>query len=89
MKLEISEAEAFFYSTIFASCFVFSIYIWKPIVAPPAEIHKLRQKKVHRLNYSERQTIDDYEIRMRMKSVGILVCLAVLFLICRSRLSER
>ena len=49
MKLNISEAEAFIYSTIFASLFVLSVYIWKPIATPPAYITQIWMKKWYHL----------------------------------------
>ena len=54
MKLNITEVEAFFYSMLFSSLFVISVYIWKPIVTPPAEIKQIWLKKWHKLNFGER-----------------------------------
>ena len=89
MKLNITEAEAFIYAAIFSSLFVIAVYIWKPLVTPPAEIMKIWLKKWHQLRFSERQMIEEYEMRMRTKSVGLLVLFAILFLIGRSHLGER
>ena len=49
MKLDITEAEAFIFSTIFASLFVVSVYIWKPLVTPPAEIKQIWMKKWYKM----------------------------------------
>jgi len=89
MKLTISETEAFIYATGFASLFVLSVYIWKPLITPPEEITKVWQKKWYSLRSQERLMIEDYEMRMRTKSVGTLVLLAMIFLLARSSLSER
>lgn len=89
MKLEISQAEAFIFSTIFASLFVVSVYIWKPLVTPPVEIKRIWLKKRHNLTQFEKKTIEMYEVRMRIQSVGTLCLLAFLFLIMRSSLGER
>ena len=43
MKLEITEVEAYIYSTILASFFVLAVYIWKPIYNPPYDKDKLRK----------------------------------------------
>ena len=89
MKLDITEAEAFIFSTIIASLFVISVYVWKPLVTPPAEIKQIWMKKWYKLTHEEKDTIDLYEVRMRIKSVGTLCLLAFLFLLCRSSLAER
>ena len=89
MKLNISETEAFIYSLAFASLFVLSVYIWKPLVTPPAEIIQIWLKKWYHLRPSERRLIEDYEMRMRTKSVGTLMLMAMAFLIARSHLGER
>ena len=47
MKLNIIEAEAFIYATIMSSFFVVAVYIWKPLMTPPAEIVKVWRKKWH------------------------------------------
>ena len=89
MKLKITEAEAFIYSAIVASFFVLSVYIWKPLVTPPAEVKQLWLRKRHNLKPYEVKAIEDYEIGMRIKSVGSLVLLAMSLLVFRSHLSER
>ena len=38
MKLEVSEYGAIGLSFIFASFFVMSVYIWKPVTKPPLEM---------------------------------------------------
>jgi hypothetical protein len=43
MKLEVTEAQAYIYSTILASFFVIAVYIWKPIYNPPYDINKLKK----------------------------------------------
>ena len=89
MKLNIGEAEAFIYATIFSSLFVISVYIWKPLVTPPAEIKQIWLKRWHNLKFADRNMIEEYEMRMRTKSVGLLVLLACVFLIAKSHLGER
>ena len=84
MKLNITEAEAFIYSTIFASLFVLSVYIWKPIATPPAYITQIWMKKWYHLTQNEKKAIEEYEVRMRCTSVGTLVVLSFLFLLGRS-----
>lgn len=88
MKLNISETEAFIYSCIFSSLFVLSVYIWKPMVTPPADIKQIWMKKWYRLSHAEKTVIEEYEIRMRMKSVGTLVLLAFTFILCKAHLAE-
>lgn len=43
MKLEITEFEAYVYSTVLASFFILAVYIWKPIYNPPYDMKKLRK----------------------------------------------
>lgn len=88
MKLNISETEAFITSCVFSSLFVISVYIWKPIVTPPADIKQIWMKKWYRLSNAEKTMIEEYEIRMRMKSVGTLSILAFIFILCRANLAE-
>ena len=80
MKLDISEFGAFAFSTLFASFFVISVYIWKPITRPPLELLKLWQKRKNHLKKDERTLIDEYEIKMRIRSVGTLCGIAFIFL---------
>ena len=62
MKLEITEYGAVAFSTVFASFFVISVYIWKPVTKPPLELLKLWQKRKDFLRPAERELIEDYEI---------------------------
>ena len=89
MKLNISETEAFIYSCIFSSLFVLSVYIWKPLVTPPIEIKQIWMKKWYKLTIFEKNMVEEYEIRMRIKSVGTLVLLSLIFILCKAHLAER
>lgn len=35
MKLDVTETEAFVYSSVLATVFVLAVYIWKPLYDPP------------------------------------------------------
>ena len=89
MKLDIGETEAFILATVFSSLFVISVYIWKPLVTPPTDIRQIWMKKWYNLTRDEKKTIEQYEIRMRIKSVGTLCLLAFVFIVGRSSLGER
>ena len=53
MKLDITELGAFALSTLFASLFVISVYIWKPITKRPPELLKIWRKPKYLLSPSE------------------------------------
>ena len=41
------------------------------------------------LNRAEKQTMEEYEVRMRIKSVGLLTLTAMASILIRSHLAER
>ena len=53
MKLDITEIGAFALSTLFASLFVISVYIWKPITKKPPELLRIWQKPKYKLTLQE------------------------------------
>lgn len=89
MKLNVGETEAVVYATAFASFFVIAVYIWKPLVSTPPEIHKIMLKKYEHVRQNDEAVIQEYETRMRTMSVGTLVVLSTLFLIARADLDQR
>ena len=58
MKLEITEFEAYAYSTVLASFFILAVYIWKPIYNPPYDIKKLRKDGQQQMTREQRKQVD-------------------------------
>jgi len=89
MKLNITEVEAYTYSTILASFFVLAVYIWKPIFNPPYDIKKLRKDGQLVMTREQRRQVELFEIKMRSMSVGTLCLGALIFFILIADHSKR
>ena len=89
MRLDITELGAFALSTLFASTFVVSVYIWKPFTKRPPELLKIWQKPKYQLTRLERDMIDAYENKMRIRSVGTLCILAAVLICVMADMGDR
>lgn len=85
MKLVITELQAMVLSLIFASFFVIAVYIWKPIFIVPGlnltNSPKQLDPKEEKRRMKQNPAIAEFEMRMRIASVGFLCLLAFISIV--------